>query len=134
MGASNIDDENLLVERWIEEPEVIAKKDDLMLTVKGTVGKVILLKEYNEVNLSRQVVAIRQIYNMFPNYLYCFVKSHISKIIDKSQGVIPGISRDDILEIIIPLPPLAEQKRIVEKVDMIMDMLDGLESQLTINL
>lgn len=134
MGASNIDDENLLVERWIEEPEVIAKKDDLMLTVKGTVGKVILLKEYNEVNLSRQVVAIRQIYNMFPNYLYCFVKSHISKIIDRSQGVIPGISRDDILEIIIPLPPLAEQKRIVEKVDMIMDMLDGLESQLTINL
>ncbi len=32
---------------------------------------------------------------------------------------------------IIPLPPLAEQKRIVEKVDIIMYMLDELENELT---
>lgn len=127
MGASNIDDEKLLIERWIEKPEVIAKKDDLILTVKGTVGKMMLLKEYEEVNLSRQVVAIRPICDMYQNYLYWFIKSHISNINDKSQGVIPGISRSDILEIVFPLPPLAEQKCIVEKVDMIMDMLDDLE-------
>jgi len=35
---------------------------------------------------------------------------------------------------LIPLPPLSEQKRIVEKVDMIMDMLDELEKELIINI
>lgn len=40
------------------------------------------------------------------------------------------ISKDYIMNLTIPLPPLAEQKRIVEKVDMIMDMLDELENEL----
>lgn len=133
MGASNIDNGNFLIERWIDKPQVIAQRDDLIITVKGTVGKIILLKEYEEVNLSRQVMGIRQIYNDYPYYLYYFVKSHLSKIINKSQGVIPGISRDDILGIAFPLPPLAEQKLIVEKVDTIMSMLDELESELISN-
>ena len=133
MGASNIDNGNLLIERWIDKPQIIAQRDDLIITVKGTVGKIVLLKEYEEVNLSRQVMGIRQIYNDYPYYLYYFVKSHLSKIINKSQGVIPGISRDDILGIAFPLPPLAEQKLIVEKVDTIMFMLDELESELISN-
>ena len=128
MGASNIKNGNLLIERWIDKPQVIAQRDDLIITVKGTVGKIILLKEYEEVNLSRQVMGIRQIYNDYPYYLYYFVKSHLSKIIDKSQGVIPGISRDDILGIVFPLPPLAEQKRIVEKVDELFALIDELDS------
>ena len=41
------------------------------------------------------------------------------------------ISKDFIMNYLIPLPPLAEQKRIVEKVDIIMNMLDEAESELT---
>ena len=40
------------------------------------------------------------------------------------------ISKDFIMNYLIPLPPIAEQKRIVEKVDTIMNILDELESQL----
>lgn len=42
-----------------------------------------------------------------------------------------NLNIDRVRATVIPLPPLAEQKRIVKKVDAIMDMLDELESQLT---
>ncbi|MEY8303524.1 restriction endonuclease subunit S [Anaerosalibacter bizertensis] len=44
---------------------------------------------------------------------------------------VPKLNQTNLNNILIPLPPLAEQKRIVKKVDTIMDMLDELESQLT---
>lgn len=48
-----------------------------------------------------------------------------------SGTAVPQINNKDIEPLTLPLPPLAEQKRIVKKVDMIMNMLDELESQLT---
>jgi type I restriction enzyme S subunit len=45
-----------------------------------------------------------------------------------STGIaIPGISRSDVLGKKFPLPPLEEQKRIVEKVDRLMEQCDRLE-------
>jgi type I restriction enzyme S subunit len=41
-----------------------------------------------------------------------------------------NISRDVILDMPAPLPPLAEQKRIVAKVDHLMSLLDDLEAKL----
>ncbi|MEL5898326.1 restriction endonuclease subunit S [Clostridium sporogenes] len=59
--------------------------------------------------------------------LYWFIKSHISNISKKDQGVIPGISRNDVLEVIFFVPPLSEQKRIVENVERIISLCDELE-------
>jgi type I restriction enzyme S subunit len=42
----------------------------------------------------------------------------------------PGLNLDNIRSLPIPLPPLAEQRRIVEKVDALMDLCDQLETRL----
>ena len=39
----------------------------------------------------------------------------------------PGISREMILNYLIPLPPLAEQKRIVEKLDKLLADIEELK-------
>ena len=49
---------------------------------------------------------------------------------DKSATAQPVISGTKIYTILVPLPPLAEQKRIVEKIDRLMALCDQLEQHL----
>jgi type I restriction enzyme S subunit len=47
------------------------------------------------------------------------------------KGVKPGLSRSDAYEKVISVPPLAEQRRIIAKVDELMALCDRLEASLT---
>jgi len=60
-----------------------------------------------------------------------FAREHYTR---HASGVSPSmknVSRDVILELPFPLPPLAEQHRIVAKVDELMGLCDRLEASLT---
>ena len=48
----------------------------------------------------------------------------ISEIKKSADGLIPGISRDDVLSLNISLPPLAEQRRIVQAIETAFAQLD----------
>ena len=47
-----------------------------------------------------------------------------------ANGLIPGISRDDMLRLSIPLPSLTEQKRIVEAIKKIFTMINEIANQI----
>ena len=127
MGASNMTSNGLKIERWIENPTVIGKMNDIMISVKGTVGKLFII-DVSKAHLSRQVMSLRCFNGIHNKYIFFFLNSYMEDLIKKSTGVIPGISREDILNVIVPLPPLEEQKCIVEKVNMLMEYLDELEN------
>jgi type I restriction enzyme S subunit len=57
---------------------------------------------------------------------YLFLTLHLDEL---GKGIKPGLSRKEAYVLPIALPPLAEQKRIVAKVDELMALCDQLEQQ-----
>ena len=127
MGASNMSKDGLVIERWTESPTVIGLKNDIIISVKGTVGKLDII-DLEKVHLSRQVMSMRCYSGLiFNKYILLYLQSYIERIKEKSSGVIPGISRDNLLQILVAVPPLEEQKRIVAKVDELFELIDELD-------
>ncbi|EKQ62050.1 restriction modification system DNA specificity domain-containing protein [Xanthomonas citri pv. malvacearum str. GSPB2388] len=115
--------------RFTNERRAISSRGDILLTVKGSgIGKTNFVDQ-EEIAISRQLMAIRPILldNKYTRYLLLSMAKHFQ---GKSIGIaIPGISREDVLEAPIRLPPLAEQHRIVAKVDQLIALCDQLKSR-----
>ncbi|WP_367404247.1 restriction endonuclease subunit S [Kocuria marina] len=130
MGASNLSNAGLTVERWIAQPKVVSESGDLLISVKGTVGKLYIQQE-PELNLSRQIMAIQPGELIEVTYLLQHVSEALLGIQQRAVGLIPGISRAVLLSLPIPLPPIDEQKSVVkklqstnQKIDDVLDRLD----------
>ena len=111
-GASNFDDGVIVINRWTTIPQVITQNGDLLVTCKGTVGE-LSINTFGEAHIARQVMAIRNPFGLNISFIKLCIAYYVELLKHKSKGLIPGISRDDILNLIIPIPPKDEQQRIV---------------------
>lgn len=127
-GASNIDGPDLIINRWTTSPNNIAHEGDLLLTCKGTVGKTHILKE-KDVHIARQIMAITPIM-VDTLYVQYFIENQVEALKAKAKSMIPGIERENVLKLIFPLPPLAEQHRIVERLNLLLPLCDTMQSSL----
>ena len=108
---------------------------DILLSCKGTVGKIAILG-VDRVHIARQFMAIRT-YDVNVRFISFFMQSIIEGIKNASKGLIPGIERSDILQLSLPLPPIDEQQRIVLKIEQafsVLDTIDALQAQYSDNL
>lgn len=115
-GASKISDENIILNTWSKYPKKISKIGDLLVSVKGTIGKMAINK-IGDAGIGRQIMAIR-VKNK-PKYSIDYIKFLIETQIDnlksKAKSQIPGIKRDDLLETNIFDLDIHEQKKIVDR-------------------
>lgn len=125
-----------------EEHEEICKRGrpelgDILFCRIGTLGRALLLREEYEFSIFVSLGLIKLIEKSIGNYIELVMNS--PEFYRQIEEVKVGgshtekINLRDVPNFLIPLPPLEEQKRIVEKVDAIMNMLDELESQLSDN-
>jgi type I restriction enzyme S subunit len=61
------------------------------------------------------------------NFAFILLKS--LKLETLGKGIKPGLNRNEVYQLFVPLPPLEEQKRIVTKVDQLMALCDELEAR-----
>ena len=113
-GASNFCHEELIVNRWTEVPVTVSHIGDLLITCKGTIGTM-AFNNIGDIHIARQIMGISSSYVSL-KYIKLCLEIHVAELQKAARSIIPGISRDDMLYAIIPLPPIEEQHRVVSKI------------------
>lgn len=128
-GASNFNNGSIELVRWTPNPQVITHYGDLLITCKGTIGER-AFNNFGDAHIARQIMAIHNIFNLnseFLSYCICF---YINSIKASAKGIIPGISREDILNLMLPIPPIDYQEEIVKYIKKANSFLSSLEKSL----
>ncbi len=113
-GPADFGDQFPHISKWTKKPKAWSKPGDVLITVKGAgVGKTNFAPE-TEVAIGRQIMAIRPIEGTLERcFLLNFIRTYFSRLQAKAMGsTVPGLTRDNIESLLIPLPPLAEQRRL----------------------
>ena len=118
-----------------EYQSYILKDNDMLMSLTGNVGRVGLLpKRLLPAALNQRVACIREIPSVIEKlYLYYLFRSQkfIKECISSGKGVAQlNISTEWLKHYQIYIPPLAEQKRIVKKVEELFFILDTIEESL----
>lgn len=111
------------------------KKDDILITITGAnVTKAARVEsELPEAYISQHIALTRPRWSSMSPWLHlCFLspgsaRGDLEKL---AYGDKPGLNLGNIRELQISVPPLAEQNRIVAKVDELMALVDRLEAKI----
>lgn len=124
-GASNMENGAILINRWTNTGKSIAHKGELLLSCKGTVGKMAFL-HVDEAHIARQIMAISPLAGNNIKYIAYCIENFVMKLRGAATSMIPGIDRSMILNLVVPLPPIEEQACIVARLDELLPLCNSL--------
>lgn len=107
-------------------------KSILVTCIGATIGKTGFIRKEGTCN--QQINAIIASKLIFSEYIYllCISPYFQNEIIkNASATTLPIINKSKFEKLFLPLPPLAEQKRIVEKIEELLALVDDLETNKT---
>ena len=109
----------------------VPKEGDIMVTAVGTLGKTYILKDKDHFYYKdASVICFENYAHVCPEYLKYLMESELmkSQIRSNSGGTtVATLTMVRMVEYLMPLPPLAEQKRIVAQIEQLLPYLDRYE-------
>lgn len=109
-------------ERYIESPEIMLQKDDVLICKDGAgIGKVGIIGELpDRTTINSSLLMIRSGKDILPKFLYrCLESPYFQQIVNSrlNGATTPHLYQRDITEFPVYLPPLPEQHSIVSILD-----------------
>jgi len=136
VGSLRLDNRKYVESRFnkIELRSILQFGDLLMNIVGASIGRTCIYDLNTVANINQAVCLIRPLLHVIDGSVPFFLhllnsQSTIMQMFDKQVDMArANLSMGNIARFLIPLPPVAEQHRIVAKVDTLMALLDRLEA------
>ncbi len=111
--------------KWCKFPSRIANKDSLLICVRAPIGDVNITQR--SIGIGRGLAAMEGMGNISNMFLFYWMLAHKRCLEDQGTGsTFKAITVEVLKNQKIPLPPLAEQKRIVAKIEEAFKAIDAL--------
>ncbi|CEP33694.1 MULTISPECIES: restriction endonuclease subunit S [unclassified Halomonas] len=126
-GPEQWDGRKILHNKWTEYPKRMAPDGSIFVTVKGAGVGTTFPGCYAAIG--------RDVYAFVPNekmnytYILFAIQASAADVVLKAKGLIPGLTKSNIIDHEIYLPPLKEQIEIVRRVDRLFAHADRIEHQ-----
>lgn len=110
--------------KWCSKPKKVAQKGDVLISIRAPVGPTNICPEKS--CIGRGLAAIRGLVGIEPLFILYLIRSFEDVISGKGTGTtFKAIRSNQLRGFEIPLPPLAEQHRIVDKIEELFSKLDA---------
>jgi type I restriction enzyme S subunit len=109
------------------------EREDVLYCLRGSLGKCAVVSSISRGAIASSLLIIRAQSTVLPRFLYAYLVSPLglAMIAKYDNGSAqPNLSATNVKKFLLPLPPVAEQRRIVAKVDELKALVDTLENQL----
>lgn len=111
-GPADFPAGKIVVSKYTEKARAYSEAGDLLITVKGSgTGKII--ESDRRYAISRQLMALRPTH-FNSKFIYYSLIFSVQRYENAASGLIPGISREDVLKTPLLIPPHPEQKKIAQ--------------------
>jgi len=128
-GPADFPDGRIQHTKFTTSPGTICSPRDILVTVKGSGSGTIVLTD-SHYCISRQLMAIR-VTDWDSDFIYFSLLQNAGRFKAASTGLIPGLSRSDILDQTLPFPSSVHEQTAIAAVLSDMDTeIDTLEAKL----
>jgi type I restriction enzyme S subunit len=116
---------------WCSSPTKIAEVGDVLLSVRAPVGPTNFADE--RCCIGRGLAAVRPLGGVQTEFVLWWLRAYETQIAEMGTGTtFIAVSKKNLEPFMIAIPPLAEQNRILHRINELMKLCDTLESQFSL--